>query len=84
MPRFARHRVGDHEIIAGQMREAAEVHGVAELVAAGLESLVATRCHDEQIADRPGFRQLLPEREPHRMSTATRIVPATGLVIGRA
>src|SRR5262245_21074280 len=65
MSGLAGNRVAGDEIVAGQSREAAEVHGVAELVAARLESLVTTRCHDKQIAARDRFGGALPKRDTH-------------------
>ena len=40
------------------MRKAAEIDGIVEAVAAGVESLVATGCHDKGIPRGEGLRQL--------------------------
>src|SRR5690606_15021736 len=47
---IARARIAQHEVVAGDMREAAEVDGIGELFAAGREAPVATGTRNERVA----------------------------------
>src|SRR5690348_6090123 len=60
IPRLARHRITDDEIVAGNMREAAEVHDIVELVVTGRKSLVAAGGDGECIAHGNRLRHRLP------------------------
>ncbi len=62
---LARHRIADDEIVARDVREAAEVDAVGEAVAAGGEALVAAGGHREGVASRDRLGHLLPQLDQH-------------------
>src|SRR5215211_5925233 len=61
--RLALEREAQDEIVAGHVREAAEIQGVREFRAAGGEALVAAGGDAERVADGDRARRALPQIE---------------------
>src|SRR5581483_527540 len=64
--RFSRHRIADDKIVAGDLREAAEVDAVGKAVAAGGKMFVAAGRDDKSIAGRERFGHRLPQLDGNR------------------
>src|SRR3712207_6429538 len=62
-PRLALLRHADDEVVAGHVREAAEIESIVELPAAHAMGLVAARRHAERVAHLDGLRRALPQIE---------------------
>src|SRR6185503_8833740 len=54
----------DDEVVAGDMRESPEIHGVIEAGSAGLKPLVATGRYEKRVSCRDRLRHRLPQHEP--------------------
>ena len=58
----------DDEVVARDVREAAEVDRIVEAVAAGGEALVAAGGDGEGVADRDRLRHRLPQLDQHAVA----------------
>src|SRR4029077_19872777 len=64
-PAPPRHRIADDEVVARNVREAAEIDAVGETVATGRKALVAAGRDGECVGDRDRLRRPLPQLDQH-------------------